>query len=87
MRGITARQALSDALRYWEPRRIFYNGALVLVVATVYVTHLAASRSNLTFDAFEGLFVLAVQCVELAARLCAFTHGQAFSTRLQTNVG
>ena len=60
MQDITARQALSDALRYWELRRIVYNGALVLVVATAYVAHLPTSRSNLTFDTFEGLFVLAV---------------------------
>jgi len=60
MQDVTARQALSDALRYWEPRRILYNGALALVVAAAYLAHLPASRSNLTFDAFEGLFVLAV---------------------------
>ena len=57
---ITPRQALSDALRYWEPRRILYNGALAIVVATAYVARLPASRSDLTFDTFEGLFVLAV---------------------------
>ena len=60
MQDITARQALSDALRYWEPRRILYNGALVLVVASVYVAHLPASRLGVTPDALQGLFVLAV---------------------------
>jgi hypothetical protein len=60
MEDITARQALSDALRYWEPRRIAYNGALALVVTAVYFAHLPTSRSDLTFATLQGLFVLAV---------------------------
>jgi hypothetical protein len=60
MEEITARQALSDALRYWEPRRILYNGALAIVVTAVYFIHLPASRGDLTFGALQGLFVLAV---------------------------
>jgi len=60
MQDVTARQALTDALRYWEPRRILYNGALALVVAATYVACLPASRSELTFGTFLALFVLAV---------------------------
>jgi hypothetical protein len=60
MQEITARRALSDALRYWEPRRILYNSALALVVAAAYIAHLPVSRSELTFGTFQGLFVLAV---------------------------
>jgi hypothetical protein len=60
MVDVTPRQALTDALRYWEPRRILYNGALAAVVTTAYVAHLPASRNDLTFNTFEGLFVLAV---------------------------
>jgi hypothetical protein len=36
MTEIAARDALSDAIRYWEPRRILYNAVLLLVVATTY---------------------------------------------------
>jgi hypothetical protein len=60
MQDITARQALSDALRYWEPRRILYNGALALVVTTGYVANLPGSHGDLTFNTFQALFVLAV---------------------------
>ena len=60
MQEISARQALSDSLRYWEPRRILYNGTLALVVATEYVTHLPQSHSDLTFNTFQALFILAV---------------------------
>jgi hypothetical protein len=56
----TVRQALSDALRYWEPRRILYNGALALVVTIGYVAHLPGSHGDLTFNTFRALFVLAV---------------------------
>jgi hypothetical protein len=60
MLDVTPRQALSDALRYWEPRRILYNGALALVVAAMYFMRPAGSRGDLTFGALQGLFVLAV---------------------------
>jgi hypothetical protein len=60
MQDVTARQALSDALRYWEPRRIVYNGALALVVVAVYVAYLPASRRDFSFFTVLGLFVLAV---------------------------
>ena len=60
MADVTAKQALSDALRYWEPRRIVYNIALGLVVVVVFVAHLPSSRGSLSFDLLQGLFVLAV---------------------------
>ncbi len=60
MPDVTAKQALSDALRYWEPRRILYNVALGLVVVVVFLANLPTSRSSLSFDLLQGLFVLAV---------------------------
>ncbi len=60
MADVTPRQALSDALRYWEPRRIVYNAALGLVVLVVFLANLPSSRSSLNFDLLQGLFVLAV---------------------------
>jgi hypothetical protein len=59
----SAREALTDAIRYWEPRRIAYNAALT-VIALIYFylglpdswTFLSMAPSNIAF----GLFVLAV---------------------------
>lgn len=59
MTEVTARVALSDAIRYWEPRRILYNFALLAVVAAVYFTNLPESRQFLSGDGIQLLFVLA----------------------------
>lgn len=81
MADVSPRQALSDGLRYWEPRRILYNLALGLVVAIVFTEHLPTSREALTFDTAQGLFVLAVLAnvaycsayvVDLVLQLSAF---------------
>jgi hypothetical protein len=51
---------VAEALRYWEPRRLFYNFILLAVV----IAHIIAKWSNvqrlLTFDLFLVLFLLAV---------------------------
>lgn len=60
MQQVTARDALSEAVRYWEPRRILYNCVLLVVVAAVYYANLPKARLDLTFDTLQGLFVLAV---------------------------
>jgi hypothetical protein len=60
MTEITARVALSDAIRYWEPRRILYNVALLIVVIAVYFTSRPESRGVLGADGVQVLFVLAV---------------------------
>ncbi len=60
MPQVSARDALSNAVRYSEPRRILFNAVLLAVVVAVYVMNLPASRANLTFDSMQALFVLAV---------------------------
>jgi hypothetical protein len=60
MTEIAARDALSDAIRYWEPRRILYNVVLLLVVAATYWANLPTSRSIVNADCLQVLFVLAV---------------------------
>lgn len=40
MLQITAREALSEAVRYWEPRRILYNCVLLIVVIAVFCANL-----------------------------------------------
>lgn len=49
-----------DALRYWEPRRLLYNAALLAVVAIDYLSLWPASKASLTGDALLGMFFLAV---------------------------
>ena len=50
----------ADALRYWEPRRVVFNGALALVVLAHFFAAWPASGHKLSFDLALGVFVLAV---------------------------
>jgi hypothetical protein len=50
----------ANALRYWEPRRLFFNAALVIVVAGHFVAAWPRSWTGLTFDTMLGFFFLAV---------------------------
>ena len=50
----------SDALRYWEPRRLLYNLALCVVVLGHFYAHWPASKTFLTRDSLFGFFFLAV---------------------------
>jgi len=54
------RAIITDALWYWEIRRVFYNTLLALVVLGHFAASWPASRSSLTVDSFLGLFLLAV---------------------------
>jgi hypothetical protein len=81
MSDITAREALSQAIRYWEPRRLIYNAILLAEVAAIFASHLPGSRERLHIDVVLFLFVLAVlsnvaycacYLVDVAAQLSAF---------------
>jgi hypothetical protein len=81
MADVTAREALSQAIRYWEPRRILYNALLMVEVAMVFGVNLPASRSHLNVNLVLLLFVLAVLAnvaycacyvVDVVAQLSAF---------------
>ena len=50
----------ANALRYWEPRRLTYNGALAAVVLGHFVFGWPASRDKLSVDLVLGFFILAV---------------------------
>ena len=50
----------AEALRYWEPRRLLYNLALLTVVAAHYAAAWPASRAFLTRDVLLEFFLLAV---------------------------
>ncbi len=50
----------ADGLRYWEPRRLIYNGALALVVSLHFVAAWPGSMAKLSVDLGLGIFILAV---------------------------
>jgi hypothetical protein len=50
----------ANALRYWEPRRLIYNGVLALVVAGEFLGAWPMSRDKLSVDLLLGLFILGV---------------------------
>jgi hypothetical protein len=51
---------LTDAIRYWEPRRIVYDAVLAGIVVYYFARGYPASRQTLTFDEILIVFVLAV---------------------------
>ena len=57
---VTFREALSAAIRYWEPRRLIFNGALLVVVAGAFFAGLPVSRRALSAEPVLALFILAV---------------------------
>src|ERR1700734_796818 len=60
MADVSVREAISAAIRYWEPRRLLYNAVLLIVVATVFVLGLPISRSQLNVNLLLFLFIMAV---------------------------
>ena len=54
------REYATEAIRYWEPRRVTYNLVLVAVVAAYFAAGYPASKQNLTTDSILVLFLLAV---------------------------
>lgn len=60
MNAALIRDIATDAIRYWEPRRLIYNLVLACIVIGYFIAGWPASRSSLTFDGALGLFLLAV---------------------------
>jgi len=60
METVQWRDYLSNAIRYWEPRRILYNLLLAAIVIAHYVAKLPFSRTALPLDSLLLLFLLAV---------------------------
>ena len=78
---MTIGDMLTDAIRYWERRRIAYNAVLVVVVVTVFVLRWPESRSAISIDLLLRFFILAVLAnvaycaayvVDIAVQLSAF---------------
>src|SRR2546427_81347 len=53
-------EILTDAIRYWEWRRIAYNAVLASIVIVLFSMNWPASLNRITVSRFELLFVLAV---------------------------
>jgi hypothetical protein len=60
MESPTFRESVSDAIRFWEPRRLVYNGLLALIVLFYFLKAYPTSKAILTLDSILGLFLLAV---------------------------
>lgn len=56
----TVTELLTDAIRYWEPRRLLYNGILTVIVVGYFAASLPHSWRMVSLDGFLGLVVLAV---------------------------
>jgi hypothetical protein len=54
------REVVTDAIRYWEPRRLLYNAILTTVVVICFSFNYPGSRTALTLDHAQGIFLLAV---------------------------
>ncbi|HEX3103698.1 MAG TPA: hypothetical protein VHQ22_04575 [Terriglobales bacterium] len=60
MDSVTMRESFTDAIRFWEPRRLIYNLALGLVVIVYFVVGYPASKATLSADFALLIFLLAV---------------------------
>jgi hypothetical protein len=52
--------SITNAIGYWEPRRLLFNLALAVVVVFHFVAGLPLSTSALSFDLGLNFFILAV---------------------------
>jgi hypothetical protein len=60
MESVELKDALTDAIRFWEPRRLIYNLVLALVVILHFMAAYPASKTVLSIDFALSLFLLAV---------------------------
>jgi hypothetical protein len=60
MDGATVREDFTDAIKFWEPRRIIYNLVLAAIVVLYFAAGYPSSRAVLSIDFALSLFLLAV---------------------------
>jgi hypothetical protein len=60
MDATTLRENATDAIRYWEPRRLIYNAVLVAVVLVYFAKAYPNSKADLSVNGVQGVFLLAV---------------------------
>src|SRR5882762_11970032 len=56
----TFRESVSDAIRFWEPRRLVYNALLSVIVLFYFFRAYPVSKAVLTLDSILGMFLLVV---------------------------
>ena len=74
------RECVTNAIGYWEPRRLIYNLALALIVLVYFAINYPASKTTLSVDLGLGIFLLAVvanvaYCVAYAVDIFAQMSG------------
>jgi hypothetical protein len=74
------RDCATDAIRFWEPRRVIYNLVLATIVGIYFGISYPLSRTMLTLDFCLALFLLAV--VAKCGVLCGVHCGH-----FRSNVG
>lgn len=58
--AVNIREALSNALAYWEPRRLIYNAVLLVITLVMFFLGQPATKAFLNFTGLMSLLVLAV---------------------------
>ena len=58
MNGTELRDFFTDAIRFWEPRRVLYNVALAVIVIAYFVAGYPHSKSVISIDFALGIFLL-----------------------------
>ena len=56
----TLRESFTDAIHYWEPLRLVYNAALVVIVLIYFWLGYPASKTDLSLNTVLFIFLLAV---------------------------
>lgn len=80
MDAATIREWATDAIRYWEPRRIVYNLVLAVIVLMYFVMGMPLTKQLLTVNFVLFFFLLAVlanvaYCAAYAVDIFAQTSG------------
>jgi len=57
MDGLTLRDYFTDAIKFWEPRRVIYNLALAAIVIIYFAVGYPSSKAVLSID-----FLLVCSC-------------------------
>jgi hypothetical protein len=60
MEAITILDSFTNAIRFWEPRRVIYNLVLAVIVIAYFVAAYPASKGMVSVDFSLGIFLLAV---------------------------
>lgn len=60
MAAQTIQESITDAIRYWEPRRLVYNGVLVVIVLVYFWIAYQGSKAVPSLDSALHLLLLAI---------------------------